>query len=947
MFLDWELWLKPVQMISLNNQYNLRRNEISMFQSMFPLVIFGVFSRGVLGVDRNLFRDCSTAAFCHRFTKYIRGQTAKLMAHRNFQQISDSEFLFDLKREAEQDWSLTATLTAYENGAVRVQIDDKNPVRPRFRIPEGDVVGSAVNLAKHVESTTSAENQSSFSFKPSLDSSYPPLPNVTVTVSHDPFEISIFSGNRLIQKINSRGFFNFERHRNQHGDQCSSDLETSLPIDAACGPDSETQDAWEEDFNGFHDTKPFGPSAVGLDVAFEEASDLYGIPEHTTSFSLPTDRNFRLFNLDVFEYELDDSAALYGGIPFVISRLIGSPNSSGFLWLNPSDTFVRFERSHDSPSLDSWWVSESGIIDFVVFPGPTHGAVLRQYHGLTGFAPIPPIFSIGKHQSRWNYFTEEEVKEVTDGYKEHGIPLDAIWLDIEHTNEKRYLTWDAQKFPDPIRMQNYLEEQGRKLIAIMDPHVAMRGDFPTFQKMSAAGIIHDAKGNVFKGDCWPGRSVYPDYTNPAVRKVWSDSLAFDKYSGSTASLHAWNDMNEPSVFNSPEITVPKDALHSNGFEHRDVHNLYGMYFHRATFEGMVNRTNGKDRPFILTRSFFAGSQKYGPTWTGDNSAEWSHLKVSVSMLLSLNIAGFSFAGADVGGFFNNPDKELYIRWQQFAAAAYPFYRSHSEIKTKRREPWRFDEETIGIVRKAVESRYRLIYYWYTLFAENSKAGTPILRPMWWSCETCPDVDEQLMVGESILVKAITKPGISFAFFYLPAGVWYYNDEEIGTQRMVSKGENTGFHLSLEKIPVLFKGGSILPVNHIKRDSTASMLKDPITLEIYPDSEGYAKGSLYVDDGKTIGSLSSWVEFEYSENILRRKVVQADFEGPMIVAVVIAGEAMHAKLFREENEESLLLKSASGSTTVTGFETSSTSSDEWYIDLPLMTPGIAEVIRFEL
>ena len=243
--------------------------------------------------------------------------------------------------------------------------------------------------------------------------------------------------------------------------------------------------------------------------------------------------------------------------------------------------------------------------------------------------------------------------------------------------------------------------------------------------------------------------MWLDYFNPEVFQWYSRRYSYDNYKGSTPNLFIWNDMNEPSVFNGPEVTFPKDIVHHGGWENRDVHNLYGMLQHMATFQGLIDRSNGNTRPFVLTRSFFAGSQRTSAVWTGDNAAQWSHLKIATPMLLSLSVTGITFVGADVGGFFSNPDAKLLVRWYQvseleglssfvhrlflfdFQAAAFqPFFREHGHIDTARREPWLFGDDNTRLIRLAIEQRYIYLPYWYTLFAKQEKQGVPPMLPLW-------------------------------------------------------------------------------------------------------------------------------------------------------------------------------------------------------------------------
>lgn len=288
---------------------------------------------------------------------------------------------------------------------------------------------------------------------------------------------------------------------------------------------------------------------------------------------------------------------------------------------------------------------------------------------------------------------------VNAGFDEHDIPYDVLWLDIEHTDGKKYMTWDASKFPTPVRMQEEIAAVDRRMVTIIDPHVKRDAGYEMHNEATRRGFyVKTASGDAdFEGWCWPGSSSYLDVTNPAIRDWWAEQFSFAKYKGSTSILNVWNDMNEPSVFNGPEVTMQKDLIHHGHWEHRDVHNAYGMYYHMATVQGLMRRSP-EQRPFVLSRSFFAGSQRWGAVWTGDNAAEWEHLSVSVPMLLSMSVAGLPFVGADVGGFFKNPDGELMTRWYQLGAY-YPFFRGHAHHETKRREPWLFGEPYTARARR--------------------------------------------------------------------------------------------------------------------------------------------------------------------------------------------------------------------------------------------------------
>jgi alpha 1,3-glucosidase len=291
--------------------------------------------------------------------------------------------------------------------------------------------------------------------------------------------------------------------------------------------------------------------------------------------------------------------------------------------------------------------------------------------------------------------------------------------------------------------------------------------------------IKDRNGNEYDGWCWPGSSSWPDFLSSKVRDWWAALFDYSSYVGSTPDLMIWNDMNEPSVFNGPEVTMHKDALHHNGFEHRDVHNLYGMMVHAATHQGLLQRngpvSDKSPRTFVLSRALFAGTQRYGAVWTGDNAAEWSHLRAAGPMVLSLGLAGVSFAGADVGGFFGNPDGELLARWLQLAAFQ-PFMRGHAHLDSRRREPWLFPEPFLSAQRDAIRTRYFLLPYLYTQFHDASLAGTPVVRPLWFEFPEEPELfGEELtfLLGPSLLVAPVVTAGATRVSARLPRGALWY------------------------------------------------------------------------------------------------------------------------------------------------------------------------------
>lgn len=819
---------------------------------LFLLFLFLLCS-SVLSWKKEEFRNCNQTPFCKRARARNPG-SCSLSAREIRIENGDLKAKL-LPREDHQNPDqvhskpLILSLSVYGDRILRLKIDEdpnSDPPKKRFEVP--DVIVEEFDRKKLWLQRHSTEVDSSSSSKSSvvfLSDGY------EAVLRHDPFEVYVREkGGKRVISLNSHGLFDFEQLKVKKQDDNGDDED------------------WEEKFRGHTDTRPFGSQSISFDVSFYGADFVYGIPEHATSLALKPTRGpgveesepYRLFNLDVFEYVHESPFGLYGSIPFMISHG-KSRGTSGFFWLNSAEMQIDVlgagwdaESGISLPSsqsrIDTFWMSEAGVVDAFFFIGPGPKDVARQYTSVTGMPSLPQLFATAYHQCRWNYRDEEDVENVDSKFDEHDIPYDVLWLDIDHTDGKRYFTWDRVLFPHPEEMQRKLFAKGRHMVTIVDPHIKRDDSYFLHKEASQKGYyVKDANGNVYDGWCWPGSSSYPDMLNPEIRSWWAEKFSFENYVGSTPSLYIWNDMNEPSVFNGPEVTMPRDALHIGGVEHREVHNAYGYYFHMATSDGLVKRGDGNDRPFVLSRAFFAGSQRFGAVWTGDNIAEWEHLRVSVPMILSLGLTGMPFSGADVGGFFGNPETELLVRWYQIGAF-YPFFRAHAHHDTKRREPWLFGERNTELIRDAIRMRYILLPYFYTLFREANTSGVPVARPLWMefpSDEATFSNDEAFMVGNSLLVQGIYTERAKHISVYLPGKESWY---DLRTGAVYKGGMTHKLEVTEETVPAFQRAGTIIPRKDRFRRSSTQMVNDPYTLVIALNSSQKAEGELYIDDGRS-------------------------------------------------------------------------------------------------
>lgn len=657
----------------------------------------------------------------------------------------------------------------------------------------------------------------------------------------DSFTIDVYYNSQLALTINDKLLLNIEHFRSEEENQLNL-----VPEESSFG-------SFEDVFQySKDDTLPIGPESVALDVTIHGSNDVYGLPEHADSLRLKDTSDtepYRLYNVDVFEYTLMSKMPMYGAIPLMISNH-DNKFWSGIFWNNPADTWIDIKYGNKETS--THWISEAGIIDIVLMFSDMPNQITKKFTTLTGNPTLPLLSSIGYHQCRWNYNDEIDVLTVNAEMDRNQIPYDFIWLDLEYTDDRKYFTWKPNSFSNPKRLLKNLQKFGRQLVVLIDPHI--KDGYEISDKLRENDVaVKDHNNNPYTGICWPGKSLWIDSFSKIGSSIWNSFFKKFLYK-SVNNLFIWNDMNEPSVFDGPETSAPKDVLYDGGFEGRSVHNVYGMTLHESTYDSLKEFYSEYDkRPFVLTRAFYAGSQRTSAVWTGDNVATWDYLKVSIPMVLSNNIVGYPFIGADIAGFSGDPEEELVVRWYQ-AGVWYPFFRAHAHIDSKRREPYLFKEPIKSIIRDVIQLRYKLLPTLYTLFQESSIDGSPIMSPMIFNkpqYKEFVDVDDQFYMGNSgILVKPVTEKGIENIDMLFAPGV-YYNFYTL--ESFVIKGdkiESKSIVAPFNKLPFFIEGGNILTLRENMRRSSILMHNDPYTLLVAPDKNGNANGSIYIDDGVT-------------------------------------------------------------------------------------------------
>jgi alpha-glucosidase len=407
----------------------------------------------------------------------------------------------------------------------------------------------------------------------------------------------------------------------------------------------------------------------------------------------------------------------------------------------------------------------------------------------------------------------------------------------------RCFTWNKNYFPDPKRMVSELAEDGFKTIVIIDPGIKIDKDYWVYKEaLEKDYFCKRADGPYMKGKVWPGECNFPDYTNPVVREWWAG--LFKELIADIGVKGVWNDMNEPAVMEVPNKTFPMDVRHiydGNPCSHRKAHNIYGTQMARATYHG-VKRFAYPKRPFVITRSAYAGAQRYTSSWTGDNVATWEHLWIANIQVQRLSISGMGFTGSDIGGFAEQPTGELYARWIQLGVF-HPFCRTHSSGDHGNQEPWAFDEEVINITRKFVSLRYQLLPYLYTMFWQYIEEGVPMLKPLVYYDQDDTQThyrNDEFIFGNQILVCPILEPNAVGRRMYIPRGEWY----NYWTNELFTGGKEIWIDTKFDEIPVFVKAGAIIPKYPVQQ-YVGELEFDELTLDVYYKN-GKEQSAVYED-----------------------------------------------------------------------------------------------------
>ena len=550
-----------------------------------------------------------------------------------------------------------------------------------------------------------------------------------------------------------------------------------------------------------------------------------------------------LYNRAHYGYETESNQMNFS-LPAVLSSnkyiLLFDNSAKGWMDLGKSEqNIMQFE-------------AVSGRMSYLVFAGSTYPELINNYVDVTGKQPMPPRWALGNYASRFGYRSEQEVRNTVNKFIDLDFPLDALILDLywfgkDIKGHMGNLAWDKEAFPTPTKMIKDIKAQGVNTVLITEPFILTNSQKWSDAKKNQA-LAKNADGTSKRFDFYFGNTGLVDIFNEKG-KNWFNNIYSSLYQQGISGW--WGDLGEPEVH-------PSDTLHTledgNVVNADAIHNVYGHQWAKMVYENLLNLAPNK-RPFILMRSGFAGSQRYGMIpWTGDVNRTWGGLKPQVELSLQMGLLGMGYTHSDLGGFAGGEkfDKEMYIRWLQYGVFQ-PIYRPHAQDHIASEVVFH-DKETQDILRKFIKLRYKLLPYNYTLAYQNSTTGMPLMRPLFFELNESVTNNNNLNVmdnatsylwGDAFLVTPVVDAKVKSVSVPLPKGVWfdYFNGKKYQGNQSVE------IATSLETLPVLVRAGAFIPmVDDIQ--STQDYDSSKLTLHYYADeSVKHSHSEMYEDDGE--------------------------------------------------------------------------------------------------
>ncbi len=598
----------------------------------------------------------------------------------------------------------------------------------------------------------------------------------------------------------------------------------------------------------------------GWMFTFEQKSSMkfYGMGAKCTPFE-KSGRDHVFWNVDVFadipreQIERADYDPDYIAIPWVIIKqgkdfvgiLIDSPYAS---YVSPAKmvSIGGMQDSAESLQQRFYLAAEGGVPSIYILHGPSLSALTRKFQRLVGLPPLPPVWSLGFHQSRWGYGSLEVLNYLADRFEKLRFPADGLWLDIDYMKEYRVFTFDRKNFPHPASDIASIRKRGFHVVPILDPGVKREPGYDTYENGRKADVFcRNGNGDEFVGFVWPGKTVFPDFSTPKGRRWWARNVEQFARIGFEGF---WVDMNDPSTG-----TVPCTGMRFNHgrVDHDAFHNQYGMLMGVATRAGLEKAHPGK-RVFVLSRSGYTGGQKWSAYWTGDNISNYAHLRSTISKSLNLALSGMAVNGPDVGGFGGDVTGRLMIDWVK-AGFLFPFFRNHCARNRRRQESWMLGGRVFKVARRFTRLRYKLLPYLYNLFIQHCENGDAILRPLFYDFNSSREfdldlVDDQFMVGPSIMQAPFLTENDARKRVLLPKERWYRADQG----RWVHGGRFLYVSKDDDRTPIFLRDKSIVPMQKgVRHDNKKELCDIELLLCCSRIFAGTVRYRYSVDDGETL------------------------------------------------------------------------------------------------
>ena len=547
----------------------------------------------------------------------------------------------------------------------------------------------------------------------------------------------------------------------------------------------------------------------------------------------------------------EDKLSLYGAHNFI---LVSGRETFGLFVDYPGK--LTFDIGYDCPDLLTVSCARADL-DLYVLEGESPADIVKQFRKMIGRSYIPPKFALGFGQSRWGYKTKEDFVRVAENYRKNHLPIDMIYMDIDYMEEYKDFTVNQEEFGDFSAFVEAMKEKNIRLVPIIDAGVKIEEGYPVYEEGIAQGYFCVREDKTpFTAAVWPGYTHFPDVLNPKARAWFGEKYRFLTDMGIEGF---WNDMNEPAIFYTPEgIEEAKGMMKAfladqetdarwdttlgekvtflqlrgqleelsnrkKDYEqfyhqvdgklirHDQVHNLFGYNMTRAAGEGFAV-IDPEKRFLMFSRSSYIGMHRYGGIWMGDNKSWWSHILLNIKMLPSLNMCGFLYIGADLGGFGANTSRDLLLRWLALGVFT-PLMRNHAAIGTREQECYQFGN--MDDFRHILGVRYRLIPYLYSELMKAALEDELYFRPLAFDYpedKMAAQVEDQLLLGRECMIAPVYTQNAAGRYVYLPERMKFIKFLPDGTmfEEVLEKGHHY-VEIALNEVPLFIRGGKCIPV----------------------------------------------------------------------------------------------------------------------------------------